>query len=61
MACDTVLCPVPAVPDCYNAPDLVPCAAEEWCMLNHWEIWDTAAGIGGHTSMGQMEFCTDFN
>lgn len=61
MACDSVLCPVPAVPDCYNAPDDVPCAADEWCMLNHQELWDTAAGLGGHTSLSQMEFCTDFN
>jgi len=58
MECDGVLCPQPAVPDCYETPGI--CSSDQFCMLNQQEVWWTAAGIGGNTALTQFGFCSEF-
>mmetsp|Transcript_24956 Transcript_24956/g.27909 ORF Transcript_24956/g.27909 Transcript_24956/m.27909 type:complete len:593 (-) Transcript_24956:44-1822(-) len=56
MHCESVFCPPPKVPDCYNDPSY--CASDEWCMLNQQEVWKQASGIGGGTP--GFAFCNKF-
>uniref|UniRef100_A0A0G4HZL4 Sulfhydryl oxidase n=1 Tax=Chromera velia CCMP2878 TaxID=1169474 RepID=A0A0G4HZL4_9ALVE len=52
--CDSVLCPVPPVPDCYHDPSV--CAQGEFCWVQQHEKWGAwAMGEGGKTP---PEHCT---